>query len=286
MPLWTAEEDDLVRRDFPTRGARAVARDLGRTPLSVKQRAMKLGARSLCWWTPEEDDDLRRSYAEESAVVIGARLGRHASAVYKRAEHLGLCEVVTHISGDQPLLEQIADLARQGLGILQIASETGRNRQGIRRALKRMGIRADGAKRRAEANREARRKQLETLGLEPGRTGSIRTLAFRKHARERGWPEDLGPREVQIIELLCDHGPQTLRQLVVRMGLRRDRKYPLCGGTPGRSYPSELERRGLAYRVMRVIKDPNTGNLVDLYFPTMAALEIRQAFLARQGSTT
>lgn len=86
----------------------------------------------------------------------------------------------------------------------------------------------------------------------------MRAAAFRKYAADRGWPADLRPREVQILETLWHLGPQTLPELARRIGCRPNKRGKLLHGNgPGGTYTATLLRRGL----ILAIPVSRTGNL-------------------------
>ena len=105
--LWTNEEEDIVRRYYPTLG-KAIAEMLpGRTDVAISQKYYKLVEEDanrertdsessilklpgIATWTKEEDDILRKYYPTEGSQVV-TRLPRHtAQACTVRAARLGI----------------------------------------------------------------------------------------------------------------------------------------------------------------------------------------------------
>ena len=91
---WSASEDAALRGVFGRYPAEEVARRLGRTLHSVKNRALRLG---LCLrgtvpmeWTDDEVDRLMMLWSHHSAPEIGRRLGRSEDSVNRKTLLLGL----------------------------------------------------------------------------------------------------------------------------------------------------------------------------------------------------
>jgi hypothetical protein len=73
----------------------------------------------------------------------------------------------------------------------------------------------------------------------------IRWRNARAKLAPHGWPEDLRPREVQILDLLWQRGPQTRRQMCVALGLPWKGSRRSLKAHGGGSYLGALMRRGL-----------------------------------------
>ena len=93
---WTPEHDKRVSRDYAIVGAKALARELGRTVHAVQNRASMLGVASgLCGrgrcWTEGEDAIVRRTVDKLAQVLgrdtgaVGARCNRIASIATRAA---------------------------------------------------------------------------------------------------------------------------------------------------------------------------------------------------------
>lgn len=103
---WTEEEDEIILKHYPTRGAKNTVRILGgkgfqRTYGAVRMRAKFLGVRaehrSTCnnAWSKAELDVLREHFGSEGAKGVMLRLRkigsvRSAGAIAMRASMLGL----------------------------------------------------------------------------------------------------------------------------------------------------------------------------------------------------
>jgi general secretion pathway protein K len=87
---------------------------------------------------------------------------------------------------------------------------------------------------------------------------SSSVVAYRKFARERGWPEALRPREVQFMDFLYEKGPNTREAIARGIGwnMERGQRYYLNCGHSGRgSYLANLLPAGLVHRLAgRIVK--------------------------------
>lgn len=89
--IWTQEEDDLIRKYYPTEGLETYKRFENRTSNQVRHRASQLGIRSLRdGWTPEEDEILKKYYPIEGSKVANRLRYRTANGCTRRAENLGI----------------------------------------------------------------------------------------------------------------------------------------------------------------------------------------------------
>jgi hypothetical protein len=90
---WTAEEDDLLRREYEGQSAAALGALMDRTEDAIWLRARKLGLEKQEEqrpWAAAELDEVRRCYPLERPAVIAKRLGRTTSAVSQQAAVLGV----------------------------------------------------------------------------------------------------------------------------------------------------------------------------------------------------
>ena len=88
---WTPEEDDVIRREYPTRGVACVDKLPGRTTQSIATRANRLGIKyTMNRWTPEEDDIIRREYPTRGVACVDKLPGRATKSIAARANALGV----------------------------------------------------------------------------------------------------------------------------------------------------------------------------------------------------
>ena len=130
-----------------------------------------------------------------------------------------------------------------------------------------MGLKTNGP-RTERYRRRVRAKTAEQLAAIGVTTlADLRAMRYREFARQRGWPEDLRPREVQILDLLYEQGPNTRRGIAEGIGWNMERgQRALLACKYGRgSYLANLMHRGLVVRMGRVVKGDGIGKNVYLY---------------------
>lgn len=284
---WTAEQDDVVRRHYGHLPTGEIATLVGRSENAVGQRAQKLGLKHPRGWSAADVDVLRREYPTGDPAAIAARVGRPLCSVYVKARLLGLRakNYVPPYSAEQ--IERVRVLHAEGLTDLAIAAATSIDRLVVNKIRHKLGlpvITDPTAKKRGVAN------QLKTLGL--SHPFELRDRAFRLYAVENGWPEDLRPREVQILNaLVAADRPMTRLELAKAIGMRTDRhdKYHtqpvlLSGNGPGGTYTATLQRRGLVHRINRYTGGGRgkIGRLPSQYVLTPLAIEMRVRWQAQR----
>jgi hypothetical protein len=111
---------------------------------------------------------------------------------------------------------------------------------------------------------ERTRKQAKAAGVR--NLAEVRSLAFRKYAKRYGWPEDLRPREVHILNAILKHGPMTRQQMCETIGLRWNgsRRSLRCKYGRG-SYVANLLYRGLLVSLGKIVKGRGRGSSRQLY---------------------
>lgn len=287
---WTPERDDQLRKLYPLVGPAGAATALGVSVYSVKKRATRLGVTTgTCRpWTPVERAQVVSLYPTHTTKQIGVLLDRSAKAVEQEVKSL-------RDSGEQfgekvpvkcprvspHLKDRVRDLASAGLTDAAIAREmggevpgTGDPRRWVTYVRTALGLPSNKAA-ILDARRRAVKTQYERLGV--SNTGQLRTLAYRKFARENGWPEDLRPRAVQILNVLAEVGPQTRDELARAIGMRVEglkSRQKLKSNSEGHSYTAGLIRRGLIFRHKRwgTSKPRGHNRLPDLYILTPTAI--------------
>jgi hypothetical protein len=229
-------------------------------------------------WTPAMQAALTIAYRLEPVEVIAEAPGVSVSSVYQTAKRIGLSIPRPRVT--RARLAQIRRLSLQGLTDTEIAPLVGLCRSEVSRQRRRMKLppSAAGLKR---AQLQAVRSQCATLGI--AAPTELRSRAYRLFAQESGWPEDLRPREVQILNALAARGvPMTRRELSEAIGMRTDREDRpghvalLSGNGPGGTYTASLLRRGLLAVFKRgcVVAGAGSGKSLDLYYLSAAALSI------------
>ena len=87
---WTEEEDDIIRKYYPSEGTDVAKRLHGRTKGACNNRANILGIKYANRWTPEEDDIIRKYYPSEGTDVVKRLHGRSRGSCTARAVSLGI----------------------------------------------------------------------------------------------------------------------------------------------------------------------------------------------------
>jgi len=204
-----------------------------------------------------------------------------------RAKLEGIAKTVLHVSESQK--KAIVKLARKGLCNPCIAREVGLgDRHSVARWRGRAGCPSSVGQiqccRCKERTAEKTRRQCRDAGVRS--LAEIRSLAFAKFAIDNGWPEDLRPREVQILNVLADRGvPMSRLELAEAIGMRTDRMASrgtlvlLVGNGPGGTYTASLMRRGLLLKLKRGarVHGQGKGRSRDLYCLGPAAIAILEA---------
>lgn len=110
------------------------------------------------------------------------------------------------------------------------------------------------------------RLQCQAAGVKS--LAEVRRLAFKKYARENGWPEDLLPRQVQIMNAIYERGPLTKRRLCEVLGMPwkgSGHKTTFYSNQPadGGSYLAGLLRRGLLISLRKYVwgEGPRGGKM-------------------------
>lgn len=285
---WSQSDDEALRGGWGKIPTRQLAKEIGRSSSAVKQRAAKLGLDSGRYWSIEEIKIVRDHYHSHTAPQIAVMLGlqpRAALNVYKIAAAIGLRKLARL---DDELLNQVGELHAKGLNDVEIAKRLGSTRDTIHHVRfdrLRLPMVEDAC---SEARRRGVKTQFARLGV--SNAAELRSLAYRKYAAENGWPEDLRPREVQILNVLSAQGvPMTRQELAAAIGMkskpedygRSGQRKLLAGNGPGGSYPASLARRGLVTILWRSgpqckATGKGNGRRVNLYALGPAALAIIQ----------
>lgn len=195
---WTRAMDELLRAEFgkPGKCTRGIARRIGKSVGAVRQRATKFGLRSYKWWSRDELKVLRARYGKEDAGDIARDLGRPRGSVCQQANKMGLHRWPRL---PQRMIDRVAALHGRGLPDRLIAHESGLPYYRVKH------IRETHLKLPCHPDRDAKVRavatQMKRLGIRNG--GELRALGHRRYATDNGWPADLRPREVQILNVLA-----------------------------------------------------------------------------------
>jgi len=215
-------------------------------------------------------------------MIFGRSDWRYRQSLHNLASRLGLSRIKRW---SRETYKRIGQLHAQGLTDVDIARQLQLDRRSVNAAR----LRGLGLPCNEEAVKRALRQspitQARTLGIKPG--GQLRVLAFRRFATQSGWPADLRPRAVQILNALARNGPRTRRQLADDIGMpwKGSKKSLISNDKPGGTYLTNLKARGLVMRLGRLVRHQGPGSgqsrNVNLYALTPLAIDL----LARRKET-
>lgn len=213
------------------------------------------------YWTPAELATVRASSA--SPAVLAATLGRSLQAVYLAKSKMGLTR--RQLPRGPVFIRFLRAKHVAGWSDAEIAKAYGGDRHTVIRYRRKLGLPHNAySEHRRQCVAEKTKQQLVAAGLPS--IGHLRVQAFRKRARAAGWPEDLRPRAVQILNALWDRGPMTRRELVDVCGMpwKGSRKSLHSNDAEG-SYLAHLMRRGLVVCMGRVNRERGKGKSTCVY---------------------
>lgn len=232
-----------------------------RRNICTRRRAMGLpvNVKSYSWRVKPitgHDERIRELHAlGRLDREIAKEIGCGHRAVSLRRNELGLTPQKSNQSDSlTPHDELIRQRLSEGWSDSEIAAELGVNRRavGFRRLV--LGIAASGNnERRRSKVREKTQQQCQRAGVKS--LAEVRTQAFSRFATDLGWPSDLRPRCVQILELLYIREIETFEGIAraIGMNMSRRRQAWLYCNEKGGSYVAVLQRRGLVARSGRVL---------------------------------
>jgi len=219
-------------------------------------------------WTAEDDAKI---IAHTGLVrELAAELGYSMSMVYRRRQTLGLTKRRPKIYGE-PLEKFIREKHSLGWTDIEIATAYGElhdwrvERHTIGDYRKRMKLPSNAtSEHRRQQVAERTKQQLEEAGLMS--LAELRVEAFRKFARSQGWPGDLRPRAVQMLNALYDFGAMTRRELAKEIGMPwKGSRKSLVSNDPEGSYLAHLMKRGFVISSRRSVTGKGRGTSVNLY---------------------
>ena len=261
---WAADEIQILRENYGKIPTASLAAQLGRTVKAVCSRAKLLSIRTRRLLTSEQIDAIRDAHGKETARQTAARLGVNVWTVHNARHRMGLGRGTRLFHGDE-FAEFIKTKHALGWSDTEIASayssRVGRkvDRHSVGRWRLKLGLPDVGwSEHRRQNVARKTQAQLKAAGLPS--IGYLRVEAFKKFARESGWPEDLQKRETQILNLMWERGPMTKRELVTALGMPwKGSRKSLCGNRKGGSYLATLMRRGMVICLGRLARHPDCG---------------------------
>lgn len=266
---WTPREIDFLRRHVGSMPHTEIARALGRSRSAVQTKAKRVSATTREHWSDADIATLARLYPTSTAAEIARRLGRTTKAIHEAAKSRGLTKQSRSVTGDA-FRAEVRRLNAEGYPDGEIAAVLGCERHTVSKHRRALGLpsmaRGERYRRRVA---ERTRAQCEAAGVDS--LGAIRALAFRDFAAGRGWPSDLPPRAVMILDALST-GPMTRRQIADAIGMPwKGSRLSLKSNGPGGSYLAGLMRRGLVVPLGRLVTGRGKGRSVNLYSLALTA---------------
>lgn len=268
---WRPDQEEFLRQNHSRLSLTTLATAVCKTETAVRSRIKVLGLSrpGRRFWRGHEDDFLRLAYPEHSAEEIRQVIGRSLGSIYQRANRFGLVE-----RRDPAEIARIDALIRehQPRGLLdgEIAELADCSREWISERRRVLGLPSNALnERHRDKVRQKTREQLAAAGLPT--LAALRVKTFRDRARAAGWPEDLRPRAVQMLNALWDHGPMTRREIadVIGMPWKGSRK-SLVSNDPEGSYLAHLLARGLVVSLGRAHRVTGQGRGKSCHVYTLA----------------
>lgn len=222
-------------------------------------------------WTRDELGTLRELYPTSTARELSARLGRTAKAIHEAAKLYGLTKRM-RTAIDARFLDRLRSLNADGHCDTAIADALGCERHTAAKWRAALGLPSHArGERYVTKVREKTAAQLDAAGLPS--LAMVRVKAFREFAASRGWPVDLPPRAVMILDAFSMYGPMTRKQIAAAIGMEwHGSRASLKSGTPRGSYLAELVALGLVVDLGRIVKGTGKGHSVHLYALALAAI--------------
>lgn len=262
---WTRREINIVRRNYGKRTFAEIAEMLGRTPGSVKSYVSANGIAQSRRFTNREKAYVRKNCRKKTAAEIAERLGRSESGIHQLANRMGLARKRVSLGDD--FEEFLRAKHKAGWSDAEIAAAWGCDRHTVGDFRDRFGLPHNAlSERRRDRVRKKTAEQLRKAGLPT--LAAVRVKAFRDRARAAGWPEDLRPRAVQILNALWDNGPMSRREIADAIGMPwKGTRESLCSNDPEGSYLAHLAARRLVVVLKRArrVTGKGRGHSVNLY---------------------
>lgn len=214
------------------------------------------------FWTDDERVILRRLYRKAITIDIAKRLSRTTRAIHHQADLLGLVEPKTRI--DARFLAKLKQLHARGWTDSEIANELGCARRVAGKYRRHLGLPSNRVSAHYRARVAAKtREQCKAAGV--ASLAEVRALAFRSRARRAGWPEDLPPRAIEILDALESRGPLTRREIADAIGMEWHGSRASLKARGNSTYLAELMDRGLVVSLGKVVRGTGRGHSVQLY---------------------
>jgi len=271
---WVRKEIAILRKLYSTHTYPQIAKELGRTQNSVKNKALELGLPSanIRPWTKKEDELLRELYATNSVQKIESRLGRNRADVAQRAKKLSI-QKQSFI--DAPWTKREVGILRKLYGTMtstELGKKLGRSSGSVMHQAHRLGFRYPDEKMGKiwSADEDAKLRELFQQRLNHSKIAEHmnRSVGSTK-ARLRG----LGLKYQERRKFLPPEQESALRKLYGTMSVEKIAQQINLNAASVRFYAKKF---GLTYPEEKQFQfwKPEEDERLRQLFPTMSATEI------------
>lgn len=214
-------------------------------------------------WTDTDLAYLRRWYRKRPTSAIAEHVGVTLRAVYAMVQCVGLGWPKPGIGSR--IRTTLRRLHARGYSDSEIAEVVDCSRSYVSQHRRTMGLASNAYNARYRARVRAKTAEQCRLAGVPN-LGAYRAMIYGKRAAAAGWPEDLRPRHVEILDLLYDHGPKTRREIADALGMPwKGSRKSLVSNDPEGSYLAHLQAHGFVVCLARKLPMGGQGKNVSLY---------------------
>jgi len=233
-------------------------------------------------WTDEENEALRAGWKRGCVASFAKRFGRSKTSVSQHATWLGLA-IYRKRTCDPELLEFIRE--QHAAGLLDTEMHRAWNdahpsdpvtRERIcyvRRKFLGLDKNHDQLK---ACKQRAYKRQMEVLGIKS--MPDLWERHMRRQALKHGWPADVRPLEIQILDVMLDGEFRTRAEIAAAIGLRSNNQREWFKTSSGsQSAIANLVNRGLLRRSSRRTRRSRTGGSGRTSYEYWMPLEVRRS---------
>lgn len=269
---WTADELAFVKASAGRISHAQIAAELDRSIGSVKSCVGNHGWHGHHRFTPEQRRLVKEQYGKVPSADLAVAIGRDdVGAVWRLAKKLGVTRKLAPHDGT--LTEFVRQKHPLGWCDREIAEAWTAMHPGTH-PMERHTISVQRKKLGLGDNQfsEHRRRRVGMKTAEQVAKAGFKSLAqlrlamWCKWAREQGWPEDLTPPYVKVLNALWDFGPQTRIELARRCGFKRfGPRELLTSNDPHGTITGCLIARGMVIYLGRKVPTGRRGGNLGLY---------------------